>query len=53
LGLYDRHRWRAAGIHDEAKACHGLRRAAGRGLGNVQIQVYLTAAAQNLKRLAA
>jgi hypothetical protein len=32
---------------------HGLRRAARRGLWNVAIQVYLTAAVVNLKRLAA
>jgi transposase len=51
--LYTRHRWRAEGVHGEAKGCHGLRRAARRGLWNVQIQVYLTAAVQNLKRLAA
>lgn len=49
--LYTRHRWRAEGAHSEAKQCHGLRRAARRGLWNVQIQAYLTAAVQNLKRL--
>jgi len=37
----------------EAKQEHGLRRAARRGLANVSIQVYLTAAVINLKRLAA
>ncbi len=52
-GLYARHRWRVEGVHGEAKVCHGLRRAARRGLWNVQIQAYLTAAVQNLKRLAA
>lgn len=52
-GLYARHRWRIEGVHGEAKVCHGLRRAARRGLWNVQIQAYLTAAVQNLKRLAA
>ena len=51
--LYARHRWRAEGVHGEAKTCHGLRRAARRGLWNVAIQVYLTAAVLNLKRLAA
>jgi len=51
--LYTRHRWRAEGAHSEAKLCHGLRRAARRRLWNVQIQAYLTAAVQNLKRLAA
>jgi len=52
-GLYARHRWRAEGVHGEAKTQHGLRRAARRGLSNVAIQVYLTAAVMNLKRLAA
>lgn len=51
--LYARHRWRAEGVHGEAKTCHGLRRAARRGCWNVAIQVYLTAAVLNLKRLAA
>ncbi len=51
--LYARHRWRAEGAHGEAKTQHGLRRAARRGQWNVAIQVYLTAAAMNLKRLAA
>jgi hypothetical protein len=52
-GLYARHRWRAEGAHAEAKTRHGLRRAVRRGLGNVAIQAYLTAAVMNLKRLAA
>ena len=47
------HRARVEGVHGEAKAQHGLRRAIRRGLWNVAIQVYLTAAAINLKRLAA
>lgn len=51
--LYRRHRWRAEGAHGEAKTQHGLRRATRRGLNNVAIQVYLTAAVMNLKRLAA
>jgi len=51
--LYQRHRWRVEGIHGEAKTQHGLRRAVRRGLANVAIQVYLTAAVMNLKRLAA
>ena len=51
--LYQRHRWRVEGIHGEAKTQHGLRRAVRRGLANVSIQVYLTAAVMNLKRLAA
>lgn len=52
-GLYARHRWRVEGVHGEAKTQHGLRRAARRGQWNVAIQVYLTAAVMNLKRLAA
>jgi transposase len=51
--IYTRHRWRAEGVHGEAKTQHGLRRASRRGLWNVSIQVYLTAAVMNLKRLAA
>jgi transposase len=50
---YTRHRWRAEGSHGEAKTLHGLRRAARRGMWNVAIQAYLTAAVMNLKRLAA
>ncbi len=51
--LYHRHKWRVEGAHGEAKTQHGLRRAVRRGLDNVAIQVYLTAAVMNLKRLAA
>jgi len=51
--LYQRHRWRSEGFHGEAKTWHGLARAVRRGLGNMKIQAYLTAAAINLKRLAA
>lgn len=50
---YQRHCWRAEGIHAEAKNRHGLHRAARRGIGNIRIQSYLTAAVINLKRLAA
>ncbi len=50
---YGRHRFRVEGVHGEAKQQHGLRRAMRRGLWNVAIQAYLTAAAINLKRLAA
>ncbi len=50
---YGRHRWQVEGVHGEAKTQHGLRRAVRRGLKNVAIQVYLTAAVMNLKRLAA
>jgi len=49
---YNRHRWRVEGVHGEAKTQHGLHRAVRRGLENVTIQVYLTAAVMNLKRLA-
>ena len=51
--LYQRHRWRSEGYHGEAKTWHGLARAVRRGLPNMKIQAYLTAAAVNLKRLAA
>ena len=51
--LYHRHRWRVEGAHGEAKTQHGLRRAVRRRRWNVAIQVYLTAAVMNLKRLAA
>lgn len=51
--LYTRHRWRVEGVHGEAKGQHGLARAVRRGLSNMKIQAYLTAAAINLKRLAA
>ena len=51
--LYKRHRWRVEGAHGEAKTQHGLRRAVRRGLDNVAIQVFLTAAVMNLKRLTA
>jgi transposase len=50
---YQRHRWKVEGIHGEAKCQHGLRRAVRRGLSNIRIQAYLTAAVMNLKRLAA
>jgi hypothetical protein len=39
--------------HGDAKTWHGLARAVRRGLANMKIQAYLTAAAINLKRLAA
>ena len=51
--LYRRHRWRSEGFHGEAKTWHGLARAVRRGLDNMRIQAFLTAAAINLKRLAA
>lgn len=49
--IYSRHRWQIEGMHGEAKTQHGLRRAVRRGLPNVAIQAYLTAAVINLKRL--
>lgn len=45
--------WKMEGIFAEAKSHHGMRRARYRGLWKVQIQVYMTATVQNLKRLAA
>ena len=50
--LYRSHRVRVKGFHGEAKTWHGLARAVRRGLANMRIQAYLTAAAVNLKRLA-
>ncbi len=50
---YIRHRWQVEGAHGRAKTQHGLARAIGRGIANVSIQVYLTAAVMNLKKLAA
>jgi transposase len=50
---YSRHKWKIEGMHGEAKTQHGLRRAVRRGLANVAIQAYLTAAVINLKRLTA
>ena len=52
-GLYRGHRVRVEGVHGEAKTWHGLARAVRRGLANMRIQAYLTAATVNLKRLAA
>jgi len=49
---YNAHRFRVEGVHGEAKTCHGLHRAVRRGLDNMAIQAFLTAAAINLKRLA-
>lgn len=49
---YRRHRWQVEGVHGEAKNEHGMRRAVRRGLSNMRIQCYLTAAVINLKRLA-
>lgn len=49
---YTRHRWQVEGVHGRSKTQHGLGRAVRRGLDNVSIQAYLTAAALNLKKLA-
>jgi len=49
---YHSHRFRVEGVHGEAKTRHGLNRATRRGLENIAIQTWLTAAAINLKRLA-
>jgi IS5 family transposase len=49
---YQRHRWRSEGVNAELKLRHGLARAVRRGLANVAMQAYLTAAIINLKRLA-
>jgi len=49
--IYASHRSRIEGFHGEAKTWHGLARAVRRGLENMKIQAYLTAAAINLKRL--
>jgi hypothetical protein len=44
---------RVEGVYGEAKTWHGLARAIRRGRDNMRIQAFLTAAAINLKRLAA
>jgi transposase len=43
--------WKSEGLFAEAKQNHGLARARYRGRPKVQIQAYLSAMAQNLKRL--
>jgi transposase len=43
--------WKMEGLFAEAKQNHGLARARYRGRSKVQIQAYLSAMAQNLKRL--
>ncbi len=43
--------WKCEGLFAEAKQNHGLTRARYRGRRKVQIQAYLSATAQNLKRL--
>ena len=43
--------WKIEGLFAEAKQNHGLSRARYRGRSKVQIQAYMSATAQNLKRL--
>ena len=43
--------WKIEGLFAEAKQKHNLSRAKYRGTSKVQIQAYLSATAQNLKRL--
>jgi hypothetical protein len=45
--------WKMEGLFAEAKQNHGLSRARYRGRSKVQIQAYLSATVQNLKRLVA
>ena len=45
--------WKVEGLFAEAKQRHNLSRAKYRGRAKVQIQAYLTAMVQNLKRLVA
>jgi len=49
---YKRHKWLVEGRQGEAKVQHGLCRAHRRGLEQVSVQVYMTAIAMNMKRLA-
>jgi transposase len=51
--FYASHRAKVEGVHGEEKTWHGLARARRRGLHNMKIQAYLTAAVINLKRLIA
>jgi len=43
--------WKMEGLFAEAKQNHGLSRARYRGWAKVQVQAYLSATVQNLKRL--
>jgi hypothetical protein len=43
--------WKVEGLFAEGKTCHGLSRARYRRRWKVQVQIYLTASVQNLKRL--
>jgi len=44
--------WKVEGLFGEAKNFTGLRRARYRGRSNMQMQAYMVATVQNLKRLA-
>lgn len=44
-------KWKIEGLFAEAKQYHGLRRAKYRGLKKFQIQCYMTALVQNIKRI--
>jgi hypothetical protein len=46
-------KWKIEGLFGEAKENHSLRRAKYRGIQNVQIQCYMIAVVQNIKRLVA
>lgn len=46
-------KWKIEGLFGEAKENHSLRRAKYRGIGNAQIQCYMIAMIQNIKRLIA
>lgn len=43
--------WKIEGIFAEAKQLHGLSKARYRGIEKVQIQAYMVASVQNVKRL--
>lgn len=43
--------WKAEGLMYGAKHCHGLKCAKCRSLNKVQIQAWMTASVQNIKRL--
>ena len=52
LKVLTERKWKIEGLFGEAKERHGLRVSRYRGRSKVQIQAYLTATVQNLKRLA-
>jgi hypothetical protein len=51
LGKLKERMWKIEGIFAEAKQLHGLSKARYRGLQKVQIQAYMVAIVQNIKRL--